>query len=169
MQGGVTHPQDGYPASRGVLPMGAYAAAPRERFNVAACRKTKRPDPRSADRGAKFQQSERRDADRDMRAAPPRGGITTPRRLSRFPGLRLGLLSAPSHPTIGGTVACADFNAAHSCGAAMVSLRGPRRMRMRSLTIFPRGSPGGDHSASPIHLSGNILLTRDDLGGAICS
>ena len=104
-----------------------------------------------------------------MRAAPPRGGITTPSRLSRFPGSRLGLLSAPSHPAVGGTVARADFNAAHSCGAAMALLRGPRRSRLQSLTIFPRGSPGGDHSASPIHFSGNILHVRDDKRGAICS
>ena len=115
--------------------------------------KTKRPHPHSTDRGAKLHQSERRDGDWDMRAAPPRGGITTPRRLSRFPGLRLGLLSAPSHPAVGGTVACADFNAAHSCGAAMALLRRPRGTRARSLTIFPHGSPNGDHSASPIHLS----------------
>jgi len=131
--------------------------------------KTKRPHPHSADRGAKIQQSERRVGDWDMRAAPPHGGITTPRRLSRFPGLRLGLLSAPSHPAIGGTVARADFNAAHSCGAAMVSLRGPRRTPMRSLTIFPHGSPIGDHSASPIHLRGSTLLARDAWCVAICS
>jgi hypothetical protein len=91
----------------------------------------------------------------------------TPGRLSRFPGLRLDLLSAPSHPVIGGTVARADFNAAHSCGAAMVSLRGSRRTR--SLTIFPRGSPGGDHSASPVHLSDSTLLVRRMPRGAICS
>ncbi len=79
------------------------------------------------------------------------------RKLSRFPGSRLGLLSAPSHPlgdptaATERTVARADFNAAHSCGAAMESPRSTRPGGSEE-SPFSLEDPQWDHSASHIQL-----------------
>ncbi len=77
-------------------------------------------------------------------------------KLSRFPGSRLGLLSAPSRSPSSGTVACADFIAAHSCGAAMDSSSLPLHETGGMNHHFPLGSL----FRGPLSLAYSIL--RDD-------
>src|SRR3972149_69207 len=72
----------------------------------------------------------------------------------------LTLCAFPSLDKLG-TVARADFNAAHSCGAAMDS-PSARAGAGGETTIFPRGSRHRDHSASPIQLSWLVLLSPNE-------
>jgi len=106
----------------------------------------KKPNSALAEWGSRIQQSKRLGERTDRWwGALPRGRISTPEKLSRFPGSRLDLLSAPSHPASSGTVACADFNAAYSCGAAMDS-PSLAHCALRGIHHFPSGSPDGDHT-----------------------
>ncbi len=130
------------PQGHGRLSHAAGRAANQKTEHSAPRPEKERPIPPLTEWGSRIQQSERSSGTGRMMGRLPRGRISTPGKLSRFPGSRLGLLSAPSRSASRGTVACADFNAAHSCGAAMDSSSFPLHERDARNHHFPSEVPG---------------------------